>query len=135
VSFAKDPADSTPRGSDGSTPSANEEQECSFNELFKIGETSDADVGIFGCGEDEHCVEDSVSSLGGRCINLDVEHEQDFDETLAVESHHRLAGIPCTYSDGITEGVKTNHGNGMINVTDVGCGSCNSYKACYAFGL
>jgi hypothetical protein len=99
------------------------------------------DVGIFGCGEDEHCVEDSVSSLGGRCINLDVEHEQDFDETLAVESHRRLAGIPCTYLDGITEGVKCEgfnacyktNGNAMINVTDVGCGSCNSYKAATPF--
>jgi hypothetical protein len=140
VNFAKDPADSPPQGFNGDTP-PNEEQECSFNKSFKVGEASaDADIGIFGCGKDGYCVEDPASSLGGRCINLDVDHEQDFEEMLAVESHRRLAGISCTYSDGITKGFKClgfqacDDGNlPVINVTDVGCGSCNGDYACYFF--
>jgi hypothetical protein len=141
VNFARDPADSSPQGFNGDTP-PKEEQECSFNKSFKVGEASaGADVGIFtGCGKDESCVEDPASSLGGRCINLYVEHEQDLDKTLAVESHRRLASwnrpIQCTFSNG-TAGVKCEGDNACfyngryeINVTNVGCGSCIGEYAC-----
>jgi hypothetical protein len=78
-------------------------------------------------------VEDPASSLGGRCIKL----KQDFHKNLAAESHRRLAGIPCTYSNG-TVGVKCagyqacsndDFGTQFINPANVGCGSCNGYKA------
>jgi hypothetical protein len=124
VNFAKDPADAAPHGLDGEAPT-NKGQECSINESFKVREASDADVGIFGCGEDEYCVEDPASSLGGRCINLDVEQEHDLDKTLTVELHRQLEGIvstgpgpdgiPCYYSDS-SKGVK-----------------CYGYMACYDY--
>jgi hypothetical protein len=111
VNFDKDPADASLRGFDGDT-FANEGQECSFNELLKVQETSDADLGIFGCDEDKYCAEDHASSRGGRCIKFDVEHEHDFDKTpLALESHRRLGvctsidcRITCTYSHGLWTG-------------------------------
>jgi hypothetical protein len=126
-------------GGDGDAP-PNKGQECSINESFKVREASDADVGIFGCGKDEYCVEDPAFSLGGRCIKFDVEHEQDFDETLTVESHRRLDdSILCTYLNG-TAGVKCQGGYActnfkdeqIINVTNVGCGSCNEDYACHS---
>jgi hypothetical protein len=126
-------------GGDGDAP-PNKGQECSINESFKVREASDADVGIFGCGKDEYCVEDPASSLGGRCIKFDVEHEQDFDETLAVESHRQLQeGIPCTYRNG-TKGVKCQgiyacdyFGTMKINPDNVGCGSCIGISACNTY--
>jgi hypothetical protein len=46
-------------------------QECSIRESFKVREARDVHVGIiFGCGEDEYCVVDPASSLGGCCIKL-----------------------------------------------------------------
>jgi hypothetical protein len=133
VNFAKDPTDAAPHGFDCGGP-ANKGQECSVIKSFKVRGTSD-----FGCEEDEYCVEDPMSSLGGRCINLDVEQEQDFDTTLAVESHRWLEGIPCYYSDG-SEGVKCEGEDAcyyncrqkwMIDPDKVGCDSCNGDYACY----
>jgi hypothetical protein len=140
VNFDKDPADSAPQGFDDNTP-AKEGQECSLNESFKVREASDTDVGIFGCGEDEYCMEDPASSRGGRCIKFNVEHKHDFDKTtLAVESHRQLAvcggadcKTTCTYSDGITTGVKCDGAWACFNLDldKVECGACIGTSACY----
>jgi hypothetical protein len=138
VNFAKDPTDAVPQGFDGGT-SPNEGQECSIKESIKIREAIDAD-GIFGCDEDEYCVEDHVSSLGGRCIKFDIEHhEQDFDKTLlAVDSHRLLQddGIQCTYNNG-TAGVKCVGTMACDNIDSkfVKCGSCIGYQSCYSSSL
>jgi hypothetical protein len=145
VNLDKDPADASLRGFDGDTL-ANEGQECSFNELLKVQETSDADLGIFGCDKDKYCAEDPSSSLGGHCINL----KHDFHKTLAAKSQRRLQGdpfpqwpgvqgLPCYYSDG-SKGYKCQgedacysecYSDWRINPDDVGCGSCNGRCACY----
>jgi hypothetical protein len=138
VNFDKDPADAAPQGFDGGAP-RNEGHECSFNESFKVREASDTDVGIFGCDDFEYCAEDVTSSLGGRCINLIVEHEQDFDKTLAVESRRQLAvctdkncSTTCTYSDGITTGVKCDGDQAcfLLDPDNVECGACIGKHAC-----
>jgi hypothetical protein len=139
VNFDKDPVDSAPQGFDNNTP-AKEGQECSLNESLKVREASDTDIGIFGCGEDEYCMEDPASSRGGRCIKFDVEHEHDFDRTpLALESHRRLAVCnsynclqSCTYSDGITTGVKCDGSYACygLDLDNIACGACIGSYAC-----
>jgi hypothetical protein len=143
VNFDKDPADAAPQGFQDNAP-AKEGQECSLNESFKVQEGSNTDVGIFGCGEDEYCMEDPASSRGGRCIKFDVEHEQDFDKLpLSVESHRRLATClssdcrtTCTYSDGVTTGVKCDGFSACygLDLDKVECGACIGPFAC-AFGF
>ena len=58
-------------------------QECSFaSSGLRLNE---ADIGILGCAEDFVCVEDSRSSLGGRCVIADMKH-RDLQGTAACDT-------------------------------------------------
>ena len=73
------------------------------------------DVGILSCDIGELCLEDSTSSLGGRCFS---------DPSNPVDlGPQRELCVKCYGSDackGVSESDKTN----------IACGSCNGVGAC-----
>jgi hypothetical protein len=89
--------------------------ECSITSGF-VTQDSHVDAGVLGCGMGETCVEDSSSSLGGRCIK-------------SLQRH--LAATNCTFANG-TDGVKCDGANACLgsNLNNVGCGSCIGKEAC-----
>ena len=123
------------------TESIKQGDECSFvNALSQTDKTADAvygvaavaDAGILrgGCGRDANmaCVEDSTASLGGRCFVVNEEY------ILDTQEQRRLATI-CIFANG-TAGTKC-VGDGACaytTVSNVGCGSCIGYYACYNMG-
>lgn len=96
--------------------------ECSFTNGF-VAQDSHLDAGVLGCGMGETCVEDSSSSLGGRCI----------------ESRQRQLGAPenapkdCEFANG-TLGVKCSDFGACygVNPDNVGCGSCIGRGSCWS---
>ena len=60
-------SETSPGGSDANTSSLGEE--CSFAASFKL-RAYQADTGVLGCSDPQSiCVEDELSSLGGRCTS------------------------------------------------------------------
>lgn len=87
-------------------------QECSFSNSYLKG--TGADTGILGCGEPEYiCVEDALSSLGGRCAPANVIHRKLFNTTCTAK---------CTGDSAC---------DGSLDPINIGDGSCCGYKACY----
>ena len=113
--------------------------ECSFSTSRKAPAVQ-ADVGVLTCPEHEFCIKDATSSLGGRCVWSDEEYEY-ASEFFVTDTHRRLAEcsgnnpsycIECTFLDG-TAGKKCDGGYACdgADTDNIGCGSCNEYKACY----
>jgi hypothetical protein len=85
----------------------------------------DPDTGILSCAAYETCVEDEMSSAGGRCVALG-------DVNLTTESHRELVSTPCTFSDG-SAGFKCDGEMACPESVDqslIGCGSCIGDYAC-----
>jgi hypothetical protein len=112
--------------------------ECAFVASPKTREKDTGfDVGILltkECKENEVCVGDDTSSLGGRCVMFGAEED-------VTKAHRDLAGacsgsysdcIECTMQDGVTAGKKCDGYEACLNVntTKISCGSCNGYYAC-----
>ncbi len=87
-------------------------QECSFSTSYLKG--TGADTGILGCGEPEYvCVEDALSTLGGRCAPAAEVHRKLFNTTCTVK---------CTGDRAC---------NGSLDPSRIGNGSCCGYSACF----
>eukprot|EP00804_Cyclotella_cryptica_P000251 CCRYP_010194-RB/>CCRYP_010194-RB protein AED:0.08 eAED:0.08 QI:227/1/1/1/0.72/0.61/26/1764/612 len=88
-------------------------EECSFSNSYYL-KGSGADTGILGCSDPEYvCIQDSLSSLGGRCAPAAMAHCKLFNTTCTVK---------CTGTDACT---------GSLDPNNIGVGSCCGYKACY----
>jgi hypothetical protein len=134
--------DGVPAGSaPGSLRSRTETQgaECA---VVASPETARSDVGILvdGCKENEVCVEDNTSSLGGRCIfGLEegvIKEHRDLASSACSGSYPNDC-IPCTMLDGVTAGKKCDgyKACSYVDPAKVSCGSCNGKSACpFAIG-
>ena len=95
--------------------SASVGQECSFSNSYLKG--TGADTGILGCSDPEYvCVEDALSSLGGRCAPASVVHRE-LQNTPACTAK-------CTGADACD-------GSGGLDPSNIGVGSCCGYRACF----
>eukprot|EP00804_Cyclotella_cryptica_P000103 CCRYP_020513-RB/>CCRYP_020513-RB protein AED:0.09 eAED:0.09 QI:328/1/1/1/0.75/0.4/5/1039/363 len=116
--------------------------ECLFVNSFKLGHAADlkshddgplaVDTGILACPASFTCVEDSTSSMGGRCVSLwDRDHHGYLEPYFDVQAHRALTA--CTFDNG-TAGTKcygVDACTGLLDVRRIECGSCNGVKACY----
>lgn len=110
--------------------------ECSFVNSFKAKPASAhrnanyprVDTGILNCPTAQTCVEDSTSSMGGRCISLFDHGDQDDN---VYEAMARRALVACTFANG-TSGQKCvgPYACASLSKATVGCGSCNGRGAC-----
>ncbi|KAL7517481.1 hypothetical protein ACHAWX_002400 [Stephanocyclus meneghinianus] len=85
-------------------------QECTF---LSVLEQTTADSGILGCGTGSICIEDTLSSLGGRCVSA-----------LDSEERQMQSCVKCTGTKACL-GLTTAFKNSFI-----GCGSCIGDYAC-----
>ena len=92
--------------------------ECAF--VDKMPDQNSADVGVLSCGVGEVCVEDSTSTVGGRCKVL-VSAD---DEAAALEPQRELH---------VCDESKRCQGNNAclgVDRSRIGCGSCIGVYAC-----
>lgn len=85
-------------------------QECTF---LSVLEQTTADSGILGCGTGSICIEDTLSSLGGRCVSA-----------LDSEERQMQSCVKCTGTKACL-GLTTEFKNSFV-----GCGSCIGDYAC-----
>lgn len=89
-------------------------KECLFSNSY-YAEGGRADTGILGCSDPQYvCVEDSLSSLGGRCAPAVMAHRELQSTYDCLEK--------CTGIDAC---------NGSLDPIYIGYGSCCGYKACF----
>lgn len=87
-------------------------EECLFSKSYYL-KGGIADTGILGCSDPEYvCIEDSLSSLGGRCAPPAVAHRE-LQKTPPCT-------VKCTGTDACLG----------VDQSKVGVGSCCGYKAC-----
>jgi hypothetical protein len=111
--------------------------ECAFVASPETHEKDgESDMGILGgCAENEQCVKDDTSSLGGRCAMFGAEEgvtkaHRDLVPSACSGTYPNDC-IPCTMANS-TPGKKC---DGFIacdgvNTTKISCGSCNGRLAC-----
>eukprot|EP00956_Cyclotella_meneghiniana_P035659 scaffold116902_cov58-Cyclotella_meneghiniana.AAC.2 len=75
------------------------------------------DVGVLSCGVGEICIEDSTSSVGGRCMVLVADDEP----ALELQEERQLS---CKKCEGNLACYK-------VDQSRIPCGSCNGVGACY----
>jgi hypothetical protein len=127
VAIAKNTNESTSSSNgslqDSTTAKAKEGAECSFANDVKA-KLYDADTGVLVCGIGETCIEDKLSSVGGRCIII---HPR-----TAAENHRQLTAISCQFADG-TNGFKCqgNYACEGVDPNTVECGGCIGDNSCY----
>ena len=91
--------------------------ECALADRITVRKS--ADVGVLSCGVGEVCVEDSTSTMGGRCDVL----VPDNDEAAALEPQRELHE-ECEKCMG------NNACSGVVDQSGIGCGSCIGIYAC-----
>ena len=108
------------------------EEECSpYPKSFK-----QPDVGVLSCSDPQDvCVKSSKSSLGGFCLNSDIDLEA---HGHYVEHERQLLSTQsCTYANGTEGGEKCKGMHACKDLNEsfienyIGCGSCNGYGACW----
>ena len=110
--------------SKGSVRTAAKKQgvECAFVNGITVWKSTD--VGLLSCGMGEMCVEDSTSTMGGRCKVL----VSTKDETADLEPHReRELCVKCVGDGGGTE---EDACTGVADQSKIGCGSCLGIAAC-----
>ena len=91
--------------------------ECALADRITVRKS--ADVGVLSCGVGEVCVEDSTSTMGGRCDVL----VPDNDEAAALEPQREL-------HEECEKCVGDNACSGVIDQSGIGCGSCIGLYSC-----
>ena len=108
-------SETSPGGSDANTSSLGEE--CSFAASFKL-RAYQADTGVLGCSDPQSiCVEDELSSLGGRCtstafVSRELQNTPACTQKCTPAS--ACAGLSATFI-----------------ANNIGANSCCGTKACY----
>ena len=124
-------------GSIRATASENQGTECSFV-VAGIEVENSPDVGVLSCNTGEMCVEDSTSSVGGRCVlsgdEVALERPRLGVEECPVDKPKCMGLYACDYAkkDQIACG-SCNGDFACFGVDNfVGENSCKGYKACFA---
>ena len=79
------------------------------------------DVGVLSCNVGEICINDSASSIGGRCVAVSGDNNE-AALTLGSSKHREL--------DECTKCVGLYACDGIVDRSKIGCGSCNGFGAC-----
>jgi hypothetical protein len=117
---------------------SNKGKECTFLNSFNEFVDRAADAGILNCDIGKTCVEDSTSSMGGRCVEIldEAAYEEayyEFGLQTNQESGLRISRklATCTFANG-TAGQKCSGVMACVGQTysEVACGSCNGKKSC-----
>ena len=112
--------------------SKNQGAECSFAVGIEV--QNSPDVGVLSCKVGETCIEDSMSSIGGRCVVSSDEVALKFDTSEHMTEYAAEYGEAkqCKTCDEAGKkfkccGEEACHG---LDEKNVPCGSCNGKVAC-----